>query len=75
MFGVTVTVPSAPLPAGTLVGAIALVTLMVNCAVTASTEIDREDWGLTYNQALEPGGGVSGKKITIEIAAEAVKQG
>ena len=35
--GVTLTVPSAPLPAGTLLGAIAPVTLMVNCGVTANT--------------------------------------
>ena len=35
--GFTVTVPCAPLPAGTLLGATALVTLMVNCGTTAST--------------------------------------
>jgi polyisoprenoid-binding protein YceI len=36
----------------------------------ATTEIDREDWGLTYNQALETGGVVIGKKVRIEINAE-----
>ena len=36
----------------------------------ATTEIDREDWGLTYNQALETGGVVVGKKVRIEINAE-----
>jgi polyisoprenoid-binding protein YceI len=48
---------------------------MSRAGFTASTEIDREDWGLTYNQALEAGGVVIGKKITIEIEAEVVKQG
>ena len=36
----------------------------------ATTEIDREDWGLTWNQALETGGVVVGKKVRIEINAE-----
>jgi polyisoprenoid-binding protein YceI len=40
-------------------------------AFSASTEIDREDWGLTYNQALETGGVVVGKKIRIELNVEA----
>jgi len=37
LMGLTLTVPSAPLPAGTLLGATALWTVMVNCGVTAST--------------------------------------
>jgi polyisoprenoid-binding protein YceI len=41
---------------------------------TAHTEIDREDFGLTYNQALETGGVMIGKKVRIEIEAEAVRQ-
>ena len=41
-------------------------------AFSASTEIDREDWGLTYNQALEAGGVVVGKKVRIELNVEAV---
>ncbi len=48
---------------------------MSRAGFTASTELDREEWGLTYNQALEAGGVVIGKKITIEIEAEIVKQG
>jgi polyisoprenoid-binding protein YceI len=40
-------------------------------AFSASTEIDREDWGLTYNQALETGGVVVGKKVRIELNVEA----
>jgi polyisoprenoid-binding protein YceI len=43
-------------------------------AVTASTEIDREDWGLTWNAALETGGVMVSKKIRIEIESEAVLQ-
>ena len=39
---------------------------------SASTEIDREDWGLTWNQALETGGVLVGKKVRIEIESETV---
>ena len=41
---------------------------------SATTEIDREDWGLTYNQALESGGVMIGKKVKIEIEGEAIRQ-
>jgi len=40
---------------------------------SATTEIDREAWGMTWNQALETGGVMVGKKIKIEIEAEAVR--
>src|SRR6266540_2309971 len=40
---------------------------------TASTEIDREDFGITWNQALETGGVLVGKKVKIEITAEAIR--
>jgi len=43
-------------------------------AFSASTEIDRETWGLTYNQALESGGVVVGKKVRIELNVEANPQ-
>jgi polyisoprenoid-binding protein YceI len=39
---------------------------------SANTEIDREDWGLTYNQVLETGGVMVSKKIRIELNVEAV---
>lgn len=39
-----------------------------------SAEIDREAFGLTWNQALETGGFVVGKKVKIEIEGEAVRQ-
>jgi polyisoprenoid-binding protein YceI len=41
---------------------------------SAVTEIDREDWGLTYNMALESGGVMIGKKVKIEIEGEAIRQ-
>jgi polyisoprenoid-binding protein YceI len=42
-------------------------------AFTATTEIDREDWGITWNQALETGGVVVGKKVKIELSVEATR--
>ena len=41
---------------------------------TAKAEVDREDFGLTWNQALETGGVLVGKAAKIEIEAEAVRQ-
>lgn len=41
---------------------------------SAETKIEREDWGLTYNQALEAGGWVVGKEIKITLEVEAVLQ-
>lgn len=41
---------------------------------SASAEIDREDFGLTWNVALETGGVLVGKKIKIEIEGEAIRQ-
>lgn len=41
---------------------------------TASTEIDREEFGISFNQALETGGVLIGKKVKIEIEAEAIRQ-
>ncbi len=38
----------------------------------ASTKINREDWGLTWNQALEAGGFLVGKDLTITLDVEAV---
>jgi|SRR5688500_8985014 len=39
---------------------------------TASTEIDREDFGLTWNQALETGGVLVGRKVAVNLSVEAV---
>jgi polyisoprenoid-binding protein YceI len=41
---------------------------------SAQTEIDREDFGLTWNVALETGGVVVGKKVKIEIEGEAIRK-
>jgi polyisoprenoid-binding protein YceI len=41
---------------------------------SATAEIDREDFGMTWNQALEAGGVVVGRKVKIEIEVEAVRQ-
>jgi polyisoprenoid-binding protein YceI len=41
---------------------------------TATTEIDREEFGMTWNQALETGGVLVGKKVKIEISAEAIRK-
>jgi polyisoprenoid-binding protein YceI len=41
-------------------------------AFSAATEVDREDWGLTWNVALETGGVLVGKKIRIELNIQAV---
>lgn len=37
-------------------------------------EIDREDFGLTWNQALEAGGVLVGREIRFELDVEAVRQ-
>lgn len=41
----------------------------------ARTEIDRREWGLRWNQALETGGVLVANSVKIEIEAQAVKQG
>jgi polyisoprenoid-binding protein YceI len=45
-----------------------------NAGFEASTKINREDWGLTWNVALETGGWLVSKDITINIEAEFSKQ-
>lgn len=40
---------------------------------SAQAEVDREEWGLTWNQALEAGGVLVAKLAKIEIEVEAVK--
>jgi polyisoprenoid-binding protein YceI len=41
---------------------------------SAQTKINRKDWGLTYNVALETGGVMVGDEVTINIELELVKQ-
>jgi polyisoprenoid-binding protein YceI len=38
---------------------------------SAKTEIERDDWDMTWNVAIESGGLLVGKKVEIEIEAEA----
>lgn len=46
----------------------------LRAAFTVKTSIDRKDFGLTWNQALETGGFVVGDRVDIEAEIEAVKQ-
>jgi polyisoprenoid-binding protein YceI len=41
---------------------------------SASTKMNRKDWDLTWNQALETGGVLVGDEIRINIELEIVKQ-
>ena len=43
-------------------------------AFTGSTEIDREDFGITWNQALEAGGVLVSKTVKISIDVQAAAQ-
>lgn len=40
---------------------------------SASTEINRKDWGLEYNAVLETGGVLIGEKVKLELDIQAVK--
>jgi polyisoprenoid-binding protein YceI len=42
-------------------------------SASAKTELDREDWDLTWNVAVETGGFLVGKKVGLEISVEARK--
>jgi polyisoprenoid-binding protein YceI len=42
---------------------------------SATAEVDRESFGLLWNVALERGGVLVGRRVHIEIAGEAVRQG
>ncbi len=41
---------------------------------SATTELDREEFGMTWNAALETGGVLVSKKLKVEIEVEAVRQ-
>lgn len=43
-------------------------------AFSARAEVDREEWGLTWNQALEAGGVLVGRTVVLEIEAEAIRK-
>jgi polyisoprenoid-binding protein YceI len=46
----------------------------VHAAFSASAEIDREDWDMTWNVAVETGGWLVSKKVRIEIETELLLQ-
>ena len=41
---------------------------------SATTKINRKDWGLTWNQTLETGGVLVGDEISVNVDLEIVKQ-
>jgi polyisoprenoid-binding protein YceI len=41
--------------------------------ISARAEVNREDWGLTWNAALETGGVLVGKKVIFEIEAQGTR--
>jgi len=45
-----------------------------NAGFSATTKINRKDWGLTWNVALETGGWLVSDEVKISIEAEIVKQ-
>lgn len=46
----------------------------ISAGFSATSTINRKEWGLNWNQALETGGVLVGDKIQIEIELELVKQ-
>ena len=42
---------------------------------SAAADLDREDWGLTWNMALETGGVLVGKRVRIELNVQAIADG
>jgi len=42
---------------------------------SATTEVNREDFGLVWNVTLDNGGWLVGKRVRVEIAGEAIRQG
>ena len=46
----------------------------LRAAYSGRVSIDRKEFGLTWNQALEAGGVMVGDRVDIEIEVEAVKQ-
>jgi polyisoprenoid-binding protein YceI len=43
-------------------------------AFSATTEIDREEFGASWNVALEAGGWLVSKKIRLELEAQAIRK-
>ena len=47
---------------------------VISAGFTATTKINRKDWGLTWNVALETGGILVGEEVRINIELELMKQ-
>lgn len=45
----------------------------VRAGFQGTTKINREDWGLTWNQALEAGGVLVGKDVTLTIDLQVIR--
>jgi polyisoprenoid-binding protein YceI len=45
----------------------------IRAGARATTKIDRREWGLQWNQALETGGILVGNEVRIEVEVQAVK--
>jgi polyisoprenoid-binding protein YceI len=41
---------------------------------SAQTEIDREEWGMTWNAALETGGVLVGRRLKVELEIQAIRK-
>ena len=52
----------------------AVVKLTANDESRGLTRINRKDWGLTWNVALETGGVLVGDEISISIELELIKE-
>ena len=46
----------------------------MSAGFSAQTKINRTDWGLNWNVALETGGWLVGEEVTINLELEIVKQ-
>jgi polyisoprenoid-binding protein YceI len=47
---------------------------VTKAAFTATGELEREDWGMTWNVTLEKGGVLVSKKLQLDIEVQAVRQ-
>ena len=47
---------------------------MTRAFFSAEGQLVRDDWGVSWNQALETGGVAVSKKLTLEVEVEAIKQ-
>ena len=46
----------------------------VSAGFSGRAKINRKDWGLTWNQALETGGVLVGDEVTLDLGVELIKQ-